>query len=180
MHVRDSVFSLVPVALVLFDVDETLMSTATLAEARHSKNPLDLTTLDSYANVRLHDGVADALRRISTAAAVGLVSSSARWYVDQLITDHLPGAEFSVTVTYDDVERIKPDPEPLLLALRKTGYDTNQAVYIGDADVDHAACVAAGIRFVGAGWVDCPTFPSTALSLASPGDLLGLLEGVGK
>ena len=175
---RDSLSSSVPVALVLFDVDETLMSTATLAEARHSKNPLDLTTLDSYANVRLHDGVADALGRISTAAAVGLVSSSARWYFDQLITDHLPGAEFRVTVTYDDVERIKPDPE-LLLALRKTGYDTNQAVYIGDADVDHAACVAAGIRFIGAGWVDRPTFPPTALTLGTPGDLVALLSGLG-
>lgn len=174
----DSVARVVSTALVLLDLDETLMSTSTLSEARHSKHPLDLAKLDAYATVCLHDGVSDALERLASIATLGIVSSSGRWYVDQLIAAHLPGFEFSVTVTYDDVEQIKPDPEPLVLALERTGFDANRTVYIGDADVDYVACIAAGIPFVGAGWADHPTFPSTATSVASPNDLVELVAGV--
>lgn len=164
-------------ALVLLDLDETLMSTTLLAEARHSKHPLDLSTVDGFSSIRLHAGVADALERIAPIAAVGIVSSSGRWYVDQLKMAKLEGFEFCVTVTYDDVEQIKPDPAPLLLALEQTGFDANQSVYVGDADVDHLACLAAGIQFIGAGWVDNPTFPSTAVSAGSPQDLVDLVAG---
>lgn len=55
---------------------------------------------------------------------------------------------FEAVVTANDTRRHKPDPEPLLEALRRLGAGPEEATYIGDSTHDircaHAAGVAAG------------------------------------
>ncbi len=99
--------------LILLDLDETLLSTELLREARHSRRPLTLADVFGYDAIRLHDGVTEGLSALARLARVGLVTSSPRWYVEQILDVHLPLYEFVVKVTYDDVDRIKPHPEPL-------------------------------------------------------------------
>lgn len=164
-----------PTDLVLLDLDETLLPTKVLAGARHAKEPVNLSGVEGYGSIRLHDGIVEVLDQLRRSVQVGLVSSSGRWYVEQLLDAFLPGFEFVVTVTYDDVAAIKPDPEPLLLALERAAIPAGQALYVGDADVDFAACEAAGLAFVGAGWADRPTFPSAAPWVRTPQDLFELV-----
>ncbi len=52
---------------------------------------------------------------------------------------------FPVTVTPEDTEKHKPDPEPALLACEKLGVRPEQAVFIGDAEFDIACGKAAGM-----------------------------------
>ena len=52
--------------------------------------------------------------------------------------------ELSITST--DVENMKPHPEPLLKALAKLGLGPDEAVFVGDTDVDLQAGAAAGIK----------------------------------
>lgn len=163
--------------LILLDLDETLLATELLLNARHSAEPIDLSEVEGYGALRLHDGVADGLASLASVARVGLVTSSPRWYVTQVLSHYLPSYEFVVQVTYDDVENIKPHPEPLHLALRLAGVAPEHAIYVGDADVDFDACAAAGVNFVGAGWADRPTFPSSAPRVRTPQDLLKLVGG---
>ncbi|OQX03250.1 MAG: hypothetical protein BWK80_56065 [Desulfobacteraceae bacterium IS3] len=52
---------------------------------------------------------------------------------------------FDMVVTALDVKRPKPDPEPLLKITTHFGIDPDQAIYIGDSQVDETAAVKAGI-----------------------------------
>lgn len=51
-----------------------------------------------------------------------------------------------VSITSADVENMKPHPEPLLKALAKLGLGPDEAVFVGDTDVDLKAGAAAGIK----------------------------------
>lgn len=166
-----------PTELVLLDLDETLLASSLLAGARLSKHPLQLSRVHGYAELHLFDGIVDALTALSMVVRVGLVSSSGRWYVDQLLDSFLPDFDWAVKVTYDDVTAIKPSAEPLLVALQRTSIAPARALYVGDSQVDYEACVSAGVAFVGARWADFPTFPAAARSVRSPRDLLALVSG---
>ncbi|WP_448388530.1 HAD family hydrolase [Microbacterium aurum] len=161
--------------LILLDLDETLLPTDSLRDARHSHTRLELLSVDGFDAIRLHDGVAASLDALAALTRVGLVTSSPRWYVDQILAAHLPDFVFVVQVTYEDVEHIKPHREPLVLALSMTSVDPQRALYVGDADLDFDACAAAGVEFIGAGWADHPTFPATAPWVRTPQDLVELI-----
>lgn len=164
------------IELVMWDLDETLLPSEHLRSVRHRTEPCHLPQLADFAGTALHDGIAQAVQGTSKVTT-GLITSSPRWYVEQLLDLLLPNFVFDVLITHEDVAgAIKPDPEPLLLALRTLGGDPSRSVYIGDDLVDHQACDAAQVRFLGAGWAHTPTFPSTAEVLAHPLDILTFLE----
>lgn len=55
---------------------------------------------------------------------------------------------FPVVVAYEDTEKHKPDPEPLLLAAKKLNLKPEEAAYIGDTESDARAAHAAGMKVV--------------------------------
>jgi len=59
---------------------------------------------------------------------------------------------FDVVVAFEDTDRHKPDPEPVLLAIEKLGGTVAEAVYIGDSPFDIGAANAAGVYSVAVGW----------------------------
>jgi pyrophosphatase PpaX len=87
-----------------------------------------------------------------------------------------------VLVGADSCDRHKPDPEPVLVALRLLGYGAHEAVFVGDSPHDIAAGNAAGVVTVAALW---GPFDSATLERATPGyriagigELPALLERV--
>jgi HAD superfamily hydrolase (TIGR01549 family) len=174
MSIKDGLAADGMIELVMWDLDETMLPTEHLRTARHSPRPCSLEHLPEFAITRLHHGISDALRQTSSVAKA-VVTSSPRWYVDQLLGEFLSDVTFDAVVTYDDVSDIKPNPEPLLAALRITGTAPDRSVYIGDNVVDYEACARAGVRFLGAGWVESPTFPGVAQTVAHPRDVMSIL-----
>ncbi|HEY5478632.1 MAG TPA: HAD-IA family hydrolase, partial [Gaiellaceae bacterium] len=59
---------------------------------------------------------------------------------------------FDVIVTSEDTELHKPNPEPLLLALRKLEATPAEAAYVGDSPFDVEAANAAGLRSIAVTW----------------------------
>jgi len=57
-----------------------------------------------------------------------------------------------VLVGAEDTERHKPDPDPLLEALRRLGATPEGAAYVGDSPFDIRAAKAAGVLAVAVGW----------------------------
>lgn len=55
---------------------------------------------------------------------------------------------FKAVVYYEDTAKHKPDPEPLLLAVKKLAVKPRETVYIGDAESDMKAAKAAGMKIV--------------------------------
>ena len=104
-------------------------------------------------SVSLYPGVGRVLDGLSArGAALGVVTSKLR-----------PGAErglkltgliehFPVLVTADDVNRPKPDPEPVIAAVELAGADRERTVFIGDSPHDMAAGRAAGVKTAAVLW----------------------------
>ncbi len=57
-----------------------------------------------------------------------------------------------VVIGAEDTERHKPDPDPVLEALRRLGVDAADAAYVGDSPFDIRAAKAAGVHAVAVGW----------------------------
>lgn len=86
-------------------------------------------------------------------ARLGLVTAKRRSTVE-IAFGHLPGLEdlFDVIVTSEDTELHKPNPEPLLLAVRKLETTPAEAAYTGDSPFDVEAAKAAGLRSIAVTW----------------------------
>jgi pyrophosphatase PpaX len=61
-------------------------------------------------------------------------------------------SSFDVVVGFEDTERHKPDPEPVLLAVEKLGGSPEEAAYVGDSPFDIGAAKAAGVFAIAVGW----------------------------
>lgn len=55
-------------------------------------------------------------------------------------------------VTLDDVNKAKPDPEPVLLALKRMGANAAETVMVGDSPGDILSAKGAGVASVAVGW----------------------------
>jgi pyrophosphatase PpaX len=61
-------------------------------------------------------------------------------------------SSFDVVVGFEDTERHKPDPEPVLLAVEKLGGSPEEAAYVGDSPFDIGAAKAARVFAIAVGW----------------------------
>lgn len=59
---------------------------------------------------------------------------------------------FDAVIGYDDTERHKPHPEPILAGLGRLGVSSSRAVYVGDSPHDIHAGNAAGVVTIAATW----------------------------
>ncbi len=119
-----------------------------LVEAYRAHNEPLHETLESF------DGVLDLLPLLKAEGRrLGIVTAKRRKTVELAFarfpllrdyTDVLVGAE--------DTERHKPEPEPLLEALRQLDATPEEAAYVGDSPFDIRAAKAAGMFAVAVGW----------------------------
>jgi HAD superfamily hydrolase (TIGR01509 family) len=99
------------------------------------------------SSVTLRPGALDLLAEVRAAGApYALVTSSERVIMDAVLRG--TGLEFPVTVCAEDVTRIKPDPEPYLLATKLLGVDPASSVVLEDSPNGVVAAEAAGCRVI--------------------------------
>ena len=72
---------------------------------------------------------------------------------------------FTVLVAADNVDKHKPDPAPVLLALEQIGVGPGQTLFVGDSPHDVVAGNAAGVTTAAALW---GPFPRSDLERAAP------------
>lgn len=148
--------------------------------------------LDTYTthNDEHHDaavapfpGVREVVEALSERGhPLGIVTSKRREFALRgLRVAGLPVEEFGAIVTADDVDRHKPDPEPLLVALRQLDCATPETtMYVGDSPFDMAAARAAGVISVAVSWgphdEESLVRQSPDYSLTEPADLLDILD----
>ena len=114
-------------------------------------------------------GAREALARLRQAGiALGIVTSGERQRVERELRGLGLTELFPVVVSADDVQKRKPDPEPLLLGLERMGVPAAEAVYVGDSPEDVQMAKAAGVYVVG---VPGP-FPNRDELVASRPDLV--------
>jgi pyrophosphatase PpaX len=140
----------------------------------------NLANHDRY--VQPFPGVRDTVDAVRESGRVlGIVTSKKRKATRMgLARCELPEAWFEAVVTADDVQRYKPDPEPVLEALRRVGADPDEALFVGDSTHDMKSGRVAGVTTAAVLWGPYtreqlePTQPDAWLR--APRDLLELLD----
>ena len=129
---------------VLLDLDQTLIDTAKLKPLRDRRQW-------SLVRQSLHlssviDGAHDLVEALqSEGIPHGIVTSAPRMYAEQVIGYH--GLNIEVLTAYHDTRAHKPAAAPVLHGMK--ALNASSGVYIGDAEIDRAAAIAAGLHFLG-------------------------------
>ncbi|MDM7925595.1 MAG: HAD family phosphatase [bacterium] len=93
-------------------------------------------------------GALETVRRLAGRVAMAIVTSSRREHF-RLIhqkTGILPFIDF--VIDSEDTVRYKPDPDPYLMALERSGQSAAECLVVEDSERGLASAVAAGIRCV--------------------------------
>ena len=104
-----------------------------------------------YDLLRVPDGCGETLAALAATHALGIVTSRERFGIDNFFQFSGLEAHFRVVVGYEDTEKHKPHPDPLLEACRRLGVAPERSLYVGDAHSDLLCAEAAGAHFVAYG-----------------------------
>lgn len=83
---------------------------------------------------------------------VGIVTTKMRKAVERGLIKGRLDQFFDVVVTFDDVKKTKPDPEPIELALKLIGSSADETIMVGDNSHDILAGKNAGTKTAGVAW----------------------------
>jgi pyrophosphatase PpaX len=103
--------------------------------------------------VTLVEGTRETLRELKAAGLrLGVVTSKGLPVAMEGLDLFDLAPFFDALVTYEDTQRHKPNPDPLLVASERLGIEPAQMLYVGDAVVDIQAGRAAGMQTAGVTW----------------------------
>ena len=80
---------------------------------------------------------------------VGLVTNSFSNIVSRILKHHKIGNYFDNVVTSDDVEKLKPYPDPVIKLCEKLNVMPDETILVGDTKNDYKAGKGAGCFVVG-------------------------------
>jgi len=117
--------------------------------------------VDAYRlhNEPLHEGleafpgVLELLATLREEGHVLGIVTAKRLRTVGLALDRFPALRgMDVVIGAEDTERHKPEPDPLLEALRRLDTEPSKAAYVGDSPFDIRAAKAAGVFSIAVGW----------------------------
>lgn len=88
---------------------------------------------------------------VSRGIDCAIVSNKVDSEVKRLAEHFFPGLVKAAVGERDDIKR-KPAPDSALEVLRSVGAKAEDALYVGDSDVDIKTAAAAGVEFVAVDW----------------------------
>jgi HAD superfamily hydrolase (TIGR01549 family) len=101
----------------------------------------------------VYDGILDAIEALRSAGLTIAVFTGATRSAAELQLAHAGIAQhIQALVGSDEIERVKPAPDGILLACHRLRVDASGAAYVGDALSDLRCARAAGSLPVAAGW----------------------------
>ncbi len=108
---------------------------------------------------RLFEGLLHTLDALKKAGMMLGIVSGARPEVLELLQTEKVLDRFDAVLLGADVSKRKPHPEGLLKCVEKLGVAPQEAIYVGDTQVDILASRAAGVQSIGVltGAADCAT-----------------------
>lgn len=92
--------------------------------------------------------IEEVIKILNNSYELGIVTSRVREAVFEVPVLKKLEPYFKIAVAYQDTEKHKPDPEPLLYAANQLGVAPENTVYIGDVENDVKAGKAAGMKVI--------------------------------
>jgi phosphoglycolate phosphatase len=90
----------------------------------------------------------DWLEREAGERPLSVLSLNSRRAVCEALDAHGLGEQVAHVVGREDVKRVKPDPEGMLLLAERHGVDPGRILFIGDKDGDRECAEQAGAAFL--------------------------------
>lgn len=110
---------------------------------------------DFKDHVQMSEEIQELILRLSTLRMpMVIITGKSRRCLDICLKNLDLEGYFVATITGDEVERSKPDPEGIIKALEILGLGTREVVFVGDSDADISAGRSAGVLTIGAHWFD--------------------------
>jgi HAD superfamily hydrolase (TIGR01509 family) len=97
--------------------------------------------------MKIEDGLIETLDRLKEAVSLAVCTNRAT-SMEMIIEDFGLTGYFSFVMTASQVANPKPHPEPLLKVLDHFGIAAEEALFIGDGEVDMLSARAAGVPFI--------------------------------
>ena len=132
-------------------------------------------------NTRLYSGIPELLKNLHEAGCLtAVVSNKADYGVKALCSDYFPGL-FSIAVGEREGVRKKPAPDSVNAVLKELGVNADEAVYIGDSDVDVMTAANAHLELIAVDWGfrsrECLVNAGAAKIVSSPEDIGKIILG---
>ena len=126
----------------------------------------------------LYEGIVPLLDSLKKKGCVlGIITSKT---MPQYTSSFLPfqiSEYFQTVITADDTVRHKPDPEPMLAYMERTGVCPRQILYIGDSIYDMQCAAQAGVDSCLALWgCHCPDGILSTHRFEEPAGMMRWLE----
>lgn len=133
------------------------------------------------SQIKAYPGTAESLEVLSEMGyPMGVVTSKAREGAIRGLEVSGLASYFDVLVAYEDTEKHKPEPEPLLYAAELLGVPVEQCIYVGDSEFDMMAAGACNAIGAAALWGPFPAErvlrPGPRYALGSVAELSDLLD----
>jgi phosphoglycolate phosphatase/pyrophosphatase PpaX len=98
-------------------------------------------------------GITELLRKIrDSGRPLALFTGVEKKMMEYTLNPFKLAEFFEVRITADDIQKSKPDPEGILLALSRIKADAKESMYVGDSPADMAAGRQAGVLTGAALW----------------------------
>jgi len=127
-------------------LEERGVSAAEVERLRHRRNDLYGELLQREACAI--DGVAGTLEYLHGKYVMGIVTSSRRDHFDIIHGRCNLLQHFDFVLTAADFTRVKPHPDPYLLAIERAGVDPADCIAVEDSERGLQAAMLAGIRCI--------------------------------
>ena len=126
--------------------EEKGMSQEDVVRLRDQRNALYLKLVSTEAKVI--DGVEEVLSGLHGKYLMGVVTSSKREHFEAIHSKTGLMKYFAFVLASGDYDKHKPDPEPYLTAIQKTGFKTEECIAIEDSERGLISATGAGLKCI--------------------------------
>lgn len=135
--------------MIIFDFDQTLVDTSPVEALRAARRWRDM--MAQAPKLRVYDGIGDLLAALhAKGQKLAIVTKSPDMVPKAFIKLHK--WPIDIVVGYHQVQKRKPDPEGLLLAMEQAGASPEETFHVGDQPEDTEASRAARVTAIGSAW----------------------------
>src|SRR3989338_7293499 len=129
-------------AAIRFLTNETSEEKIKIIWEKGLKTPYD------YGMTKTPEKCLPVLKLLKNKYVLGVVSSRIHHGIEEFFKATHMKEFFETFVGFDDTDKHKPNPEPLLFASKRLKIDPKNIVYIGDTEADREAARDAGMKFI--------------------------------
>jgi HAD superfamily hydrolase (TIGR01549 family) len=135
--------------VIIFDFDMTLVDTEPVEALRAARKwP---AVMAQAPRLKVYDGINELLRELhKRGQPLAILTKSPDMVPKAFIKRHK--WPIDIVIGYHQVQRRKPDPEGLILAMAQAGSKPKDTFHVGDQPEDTAASRAANVVAIGSAW----------------------------